>query len=500
MKISSDEITSVIKKQIENYKVDLNVDEVGTVLEVGDGIAHVYGLENCMAGELLELPNGVYGMAMNLEESNVGAVLLGNAETIKEGDVVKRTGRLMQVPVGNAVIGRVVNALGQPIDGRGEIKTDAYRDIEIKAPGIADRQPVNVPLQTGLKCIDSMVPIGRGQRELIIGDRGTGKTAIAIDTILNQKGQDVICIYVSIGQKNSNVVRVYERLRAAGAMDYSIIVHAGASEGSPMQYLAPYSGVSIAEHFMHQGKDVLIIYDDLSKHAVAYRAMSLLLRRPPGREAYPGDVFYLHSRLLERAARLSDALGGGSITALPIIETLAGDVGAYIPTNVISITDGQIYLETALFYSGIRPAINVGISVSRVGGSAQVKSMKKVAGTLKIDMAQYRELEAFSKFSSDMDQVTTMTLDRGRKNNQLLIQPQYSPMPVGEQIAILYCGVHGLMRDVPVDQVRHCQDQFLDSMRSSYANVISSLAAGQLEDSSIKVIEEVMGNIAGQYK
>ena len=397
MKISSDEITSVIKKQIENYKVDLNVDEVGTVLEVGDGIAHVYGLENCMAGELLELPNGVYGMAMNLEESNVGAVLLGNAETIKEGDVVKRTGRLMQVPVGNAVIGRVVNALGQPIDGRGEIKTDAYRDIEIKAPGIADRQPVNVPLQTGLKCIDSMVPIGRGQRELIIGDRGTGKTAIAIDTILNQKGQDVICIYVSIGQKNSNVVRVYERLRAAGAMDYSIIVHAGASEGSPMQYLAPYSGVSIAEHFMHQGKDVLIIYDDLSKHAVAYRALSLLLRRPPGREAYPGDVFYLHSRLLERAARLSDALGGGSITALPIIETLAGDVGAYIPTNVISITDGQIYLETALFYSGIRPAINVGLSVSRVGGSAQIKAMKQVAGTLRLDLAQFRELAAVAQ-------------------------------------------------------------------------------------------------------
>ena len=323
MKISSDEITSVIKKQIENYKVDLNVDEVGTVLEVGDGIAHIYGLENCMAGELLELPNGVYGMALNLEESNVGAVLLGRAETIKEGDTVKRTGRLMQVPVGDAVIGRVVNALGQPIDGKGEIKTAEFRDIEIKAPGIADRQPVNVPLQTGLKCIDSMVPIGRGQRELIIGDRGTGKTAIGIDTILNQKGQNVICIYVSIGQKNSNVVRVYERLKQAGAMDYSIIVHAGASEGSPMQYLAPYSGVSIAEYFMHQGKDVLIIYDDLSKHAVAYRAMSLPLRRPPGREAYPGDVFYLHSRLLERAARLSKELGGGSITALPIIETLA---------------------------------------------------------------------------------------------------------------------------------------------------------------------------------
>ena len=401
MKISSDEITSVIKKQIENYKVDLNVDEVGTVLEVGDGIAHIYGLENCMAGELLELPHGVYGMALNLEESNVGAVLLGQAETIKEGDTVKRTGRLMQVPVGDAVLGRVVNSLGQPIDGKGDIKTDTYRDIEIKAPGIADRQPVNVPLQTGLKAIDAMVPIGRGQRELIIGDRGTGKTAIAIDTILNQKGLNVICIYVSIGQKNSNVVRVYERLKQAGAMDYSIIVHAGASEGSPMQYLAPYSGVSIAEYFMHQGKDVLIIYDDLSKHAVAYRAMSLLLRRPPGREAYPGDVFYLHSRLLERAARLSDELGGGSITALPIIETLAGDVGAYIPTNVISITDGQIYLETNLFYSGIRPAINVGLSVSRVGGSAQIKAMKQVAGTLRLELAQYRELAAFAQFGSD---------------------------------------------------------------------------------------------------
>ena len=408
MKISSDEITSVIKKQIENYKVDLNVDEVGTVLEVGDGIAHIYGLENCMAGELLELPNGVYGMALNLEESNVGAVLLGRAETIKEGDTVKRTGRLMQVPVGDAVIGRVVNALGQPIDGKGEIKTAEFRDIEIKAPGIADRQPVNVPLQTGLKSIDSMVPIGRGQRELIIGDRGTGKTAIGIDTILNQKGQNVICIYVSIGQKNSNVVRVYERLKQAGAMDYSIIVHAGASEGSPMQYLAPYSGVSIAEYFMHQGKDVLIIYDDLSKHAVAYRAMSLLLRRPPGREAYPGDVFYLHSRLLERAARLSKELGGGSITALPIIETLAGDVGAYIPTNVISITDGQIYLETALFYSGIRPAINVGLSVSRVGGSAQIKAMKQVAGTLRLDLAQYRELAAFAQFGSDLDDAASL--------------------------------------------------------------------------------------------
>ncbi len=471
MKISSDEITSVIKKQIENYKVDLNVDEVGTVLEVGDGIAHIYGLENCMAGELLELPNGVYGMALNLEESNVGAVLLGRAETIKEGDTVKRTGRLMQVPVGDAVIGRVVNALGQPIDGKGEIKTAEFRDIEIKAPGIADRQPVNVPLQTGLKSIDSMVPIGRGQRELIIGDRGTGKTAIGIDTILNQKGQNVICIYVSIGQKNSNVVRVYERLKQAGAMDYSIIVHAGASEGSPMQYLAPYSGVSIAEYFMHQGKDVLIIYDDLSKHAVAYRAMSLLLRRPPGREAYPGDVFYLHSRLLERAARLSKELGGGSITALPIIETLAGDVGAYIPTNVISITDGQIYLETALFYSGIRPAINVGLSVSRVGGSAQIKAMKQVAGTLRLDLAQYRELAAFAQFGSDLDAATKAQIDRGQRTTEILKQPQYSPYPVEDQVQAIYVAVNGYLDDVEVNEVVDFEHQILAFLHSSHPEI-----------------------------
>ena len=469
MKISSDEITSVIKKQIENYKVDLNVDEVGTVLEVGDGIAHIYGLENCMAGELLELPNGVYGMALNLEESNVGAVLLGRAETIKEGDTVKRTGRLMQVPVGDAVIGRVVNALGQPIDGKGEIKTAEFRDIEIKAPGIADRQPVNVPLQTGLKSIDSMVPIGRGQRELIIGDRGTGKTAIGIDTILNQKGQNVICIYVSIGQKNSNVVRVYERLKQAGAMDYSIIVHAGASEGSPMQYLAPYSGVSIAEYFMHQGKDVLIIYDDLSKHAVAYRAMSLLLRRPPGREAYPGDVFYLHSRLLERAARLSKELGGGSITAL--IETLAGDVGAYIPTNVISITDGQIYLETALFYSGIRPAINVGLSVSRVGGSAQIKAMKQVAGTLRLDLAQYRELAAFAQFGSDLDAATKAQIDRGQRTTEILKQPQYSPYPVEDQVQAIYVAVNGYLDDVEVNEVVDFEHQILAFLHSSHPEI-----------------------------
>ncbi len=460
-----------LKKQIQNYKVDLNVDEVGTVLEVGDGIAHIYGLENFMAGELLELPNGVYGMALNLEESNVGAIILGRAETIKEGDTVKRTGRLMQVPVGDAVIGRVVNALGQPIDGKGEIKTAEFRDIEIKAPGIADRQPVNVPLQTGLKCIDSMVPIGRGQRELIIGDRGTGKTAIGIDTILNQKGQNVICIYVSIGQKNSNVVRVYERLKQAGAMDYSIIVHAGASEGSPMQYLAPYSGVSIAEYFMHQGKDVLIIYDDLSKHAVAYRAMSLLLRRPPGREAYPGDVFYLHSRLLERAARLSKELGGGSITALPIIETLAGDVGAYIPTNVISITDGQIYLETALFYSGIRPAINVGLSVSRVGGSAQIKAMKQVAGTLRLDLAQYRELAAFAQFGSDLDAATKAQIDRGQRTTEILKQPQYSPYPVEDQVQAIYVAVNGYLDDVEVNEVVDFEHQILAFLHSSHPEI-----------------------------
>ena len=482
MKISSDEITSVIKKQIENYKVDLNVDEVGTVLEVGDGIAHVYGLQNCMAGELLELPNGVYGMALNLEESNVGAVLLGRSETIKEGDVVKRTGHLMQVPVGDAVIGRVVNALGQPIDGKGEIKTDEYRDIEIKAPGIADRQPVNVPLQTGLKSIDSMVPIGRGQRELIIGDRGTGKTAIGIDTILNQKGQNVICIYVSIGQKNSNVVRVYEKLKQAGAMDYSIIVHAGASEGSPMQYLAPYSGVSIAEHFMHQGKDVLIIYDDLSKHAVAYRAMSLLLRRPPGREAYPGDVFYLHSRLLERAARLSNELGGGSITALPIIETLAGDVGAYIPTNVISITDGQIYLETALFYSGIRPAINVGLSVSRVGGSAQIKAMKKIAAPIRTELAQYRELAAFAQFGSELDADTSEKLAQGERLKEILKQPQYQPMPVAKQIVIIYAAVKKYLMDIPVEEILHFQDALLELIDTRYPEITGKITETQVID------------------
>ena len=475
MNLKPEEISSVIKEQIKRYAAQLEVADVGTVIQVADGIARIHGLDNAMQGELLEFPGEVYGMVLNLEEDNVGAVLLGSQKNINEGDTVKTTGRVVEVPVGDAMLGRVVNALGQPIDGRGEIKTDAYRDIEIKAPGIADRQPVNVPLQTGLKCIDSMVPIGRGQRELIIGDRGTGKTAIAIDTILNQKGQDVICIYVSIGQKNSNVVRVYERLRAAGAMDYSIIVHAGASEGSPMQYLAPYSGVSIAEHFMHQGKDVLIIYDDLSKHAVAYRAMSLLLRRPPGREAYPGDVFYLHSRLLERAAKMSDEEGGGSLTAMPVIETQAGDVSAYIPTNVISITDGQIFLETSLFYQGVRPAVNVGISVSRVGSAAQIKAMKQVAGKIKLELAQYREMASFAKFASDMDASTKRLISRGERLTELLKQPVYHPMPVAEEVVAIFAGVRGYLDKIEVSETADFENRALAEIRAAHEDFLREI-------------------------
>ena len=406
MKMKPEEITAIIKQQIQDYDVDLNVDDVGTVLDVGDGIAHIYGLERAMAGELLELPHGVYGLVLNLELDNVGAVLLGDDFLIKEGDEVRRTGKIMDVPVGDALIGRVVNPLGQPIDGKGAIQATERRPVEHPAPGIADRQSVNEPLQTGLKAIDAMVPIGRGQRELIIGDRGTGKTAIALDTIINQKGKDVICIYVAIGQKESTVARVVQKLEETGALDYTIVVSASASTGAPLQYIAPYAGVAMGEYFMYKGKHVLCVYDDLTKQAAAYRAMSLLLRRPPGREAYPGDVFYLHSRLLERAAKLSPELGGGSITALPIIETQAGDVSAYIPTNVISITDGQIFLGTDMFYSGIRPAVDVGLSVSRVGGSAQTKAMKQVAGQLRLDLAQYRELAAFAQFGSDLDAAT----------------------------------------------------------------------------------------------
>ncbi|MGI6243055.1 MAG: F0F1 ATP synthase subunit alpha [Prevotella sp.] len=524
-KIKPSEVSEVLLKQLENISADEKFDEVGTVLTVSDGVARIYGLRNAEANELLEFENGTMAIVMNLEEDNVGCILLGPTVGIKEGQSVKRTHRIASIRVNDNFLGRVVNPLGQPIDGKGEIDlTESFEmPLDRKAPGVIYRQPVKEPLQTGLKAVDSMIPIGRGQRELIVGDRQTGKTAIAIDTIINQKGnyeagKPVYCIYVAIGQKASTVAALVETLKEHGALPYSIIVSATAADPAAMQYYAPFAGAAIGEYFRDRGYHALVVYDDLSKQAVAYREVSLILRRPSGREAYPGDVFYLHSRLLERAARINDqqevaeqmndlpecleghVRGGGSLTALPIIETQAGDVSAYIPTNVISITDGQIYLETNLFNQGFRPAINVGISVSRVGGSAQVKSMKKVAGTLKIDMAQYRELEAFSKFSSDMDRVTAMTLDRGRKNNQLLIQDQYSPMPVGEQISILYCGVHGLMRDVPVEQVRTCQDQFLEQMRSQHQDVMDDLAAGNLEESSTKVIEEVMANITGQYK
>ena len=524
-KIKPSEVSEILLKELQGINSEEKFDEVGTVLTVSDGVARVYGLRNAEANELLEFENGTMAIVMNLEEDNVGCVLLGPTSGIKEGQSVKRTHRIASIRVNDNFLGRVVNPLGEAIDGKGDIDlTESFEmPLDRKAPGVIYRQPVKEPLQTGLKAVDSMIPIGRGQRELIIGDRQTGKTAIAVDTIINQKsfyeqGNPVYCIYVAIGQKASTVATLVQNLKERGALPYTIIVSATAADPAAMQYYAPFAGAAIGEYFRDRGYSALVIYDDLSKQAVAYREVSLILRRPSGREAYPGDVFYLHSRLLERAARINNqqeiaekmndlpecmkghVKGGGSLTALPIIETQAGDVSAYIPTNVISITDGQIYLESDLFNQGFRPAINVGISVSRVGGSAQVKSMKKVAGTLKIDMAQYRELEAFSKFSSDMDKVTAMTLDRGRKNNQLLIQPQYSPMPVGEQIAILYCGVNGLMRDVPVDQIRQCQEQFLDSMRTAHADVISELASGKLEDASIKVIEEVMGNIAGQYK
>ena len=524
-KIKPSEVSEILLKELQGINSEEKFDEVGSVLTVSDGVARVYGLRNAEANELLEFENGTMAIVMNLEEDNVGCVLLGPTEDIKEGQSVKRTHRIASIRVNDNFLGRVVNPLGEAIDGKGDIDlTDSFEmPLDRKAPGVIYRQPVKEPLQTGLKAVDSMIPIGRGQRELIIGDRQTGKTAIAVDTIINQKsfyeqGNPVYCIYVAIGQKASTVATLVQNLKEHGAMPYTIIVSATAADPAAMQYYAPFAGAAIGEYFRDRGYSALVIYDDLSKQAVAYREVSLILRRPSGREAYPGDVFYLHSRLLERAARINNqqeiaekmndlpecmkdhVKGGGSLTALPIIETQAGDVSAYIPTNVISITDGQIYLESDLFNQGFRPAINVGISVSRVGGSAQVKSMKKVAGTLKIDMAQYRELEAFSKFSSDMDKVTAMTLDRGRKNNQLLIQPQYSPMPVGEQVAILYCGVHGLLRNVPVDQVRQCQDEFLENMRSIHAYVINDLADGNLTDTSIKVIEEVMGNIAGQYK
>ena len=502
MKMTPEEITAIIKQQIQDYNVELNVDDVGTVLEVGDGIAHIYGLEKAMAGELLELPHGVYGMVLNLEQDNVGAVLLGNDFLIKEGDEVCRTGRIMQVPVGDGLIGRVVNALGQPIDGKGEIVAETYRPVEYPAPGIADRKSVFEPMQTGLKAIDAMVPIGRGQRELIIGDRGTGKTAIAIDTILNQKGQDVICIYVAIGQKRSTVTALVNELKEAGAMDYSIVVAATASEPSPLQYIAPYAGCAMGEYFMNQGKHVLIIYDDLSKHAVAYRAISLLIRRPPGREAYPGDVFYLHSRLLERAAKLSPELGGGSLTALPIIETQAGDVSAYIPTNVISITDGQIFLETELFHSGIMPAVNPGISVSRVGGNAQIKAMKKVAGTLKLVYSQYRELQSFAQFGSDLDQDTKQRLAQGERIVEVLKQGKGEPVAVEKQVAILYAVVHGILTAVEVKDIRHYEEElyhFLDADAEALSAMNAIRETGKLEEETEKKLKASLERFTAEF-
>ncbi len=475
MDLRPDEITGLIKSRIKNYNSKLQLADVGTVVTVGDGIVRIHGLEKCMLNELLEFENGVQCMAMNLEQDFVGAVMLGSDEDIKEGSTVKRTGHIMSVPVGEALLGRVVNSLGQPIDGKGAILAKETRPIEKIASGIITRKPVTVPLQTGIKAIDSMIPIGRGQRELIIGDRQTGKTAIAIDTIINQKGKDVICIYVAIGQKNSTVAGVVEQLRAGGALDYSIVVSATASELAPLQYIAPYSGCTMGEYFMDQGKDVLVVYDDLSKHAVAYRTLSLLLKRPPGREAYPGDVFYLHSRLLERAARLNENYGGGSLTALPIIETQAGDVSAYIPTNVISITDGQIYLESELFNAGVRPAVNPGISVSRVGGNAQIKAMKKVAGTLKLDYSQYRELQSFAQFGSDLDKDTKERLAKGERIVEVLKQDQNSPLEVEEQVVIIYAVVHNYLKDIPVEKIKQYQADLLDHIRSTVPEILTSI-------------------------
>ncbi len=495
--MNPEEITAIIKDQIKNYNVDLNVDDVGTVIEIGDGIAHIHGLEKAMAGELLDFGNDIFGLVLNLEQDNVGAVLLGGETHIKEGATVKRTGRIMQVPVGENMVGRVVDALGRPIDGKGPIETTENRPIEYPAPGIADRKSVHEPLQTGIKAIDALVPIGRGQRELIIGDRGTGKTAIAIDTIINQKGQNCICVYVAIGQKASTVARVVKTLEDHGAMAYTVVVVATAADSAPLQYLAPYAGVAIAEYFMYKGQHALCVYDDLSKHAAAYRAMSLLLRRPPGREAYPGDVFYLHSRLLERAAKLSDDLGAGSITALPIIETLAGDVSGYIPTNVISITDGQIMLETEMFYSGVRPAINVGLSVSRVGGSAQIKAMKQVAGKMRLDLAQYRELAAFSQFASDLDAATKAQLDRGARMVETLKQAQYAPLLVQDQVLVVYTAVRGFLSDVPVEHVVRFQQDFLKFMNSNHAEIGAKIVEQQKLDDAL---EQQINDAIAEFK
>ena len=512
MQLNSTEISELIKQRIAQFNVVSEAHNEGTIVSVSDGVIRIHGLADCMQGEMISLPGNRYAIALNLERDSVGAVVMGPYADLAEGMKVKCTGRILEVPVGRGLLGRVVNTLGAPIDGKGPLDHDGFSAVEAIAPGVIERQSVDQPVQTGYKAVDSMIPIGRGQRELIIGDRQTGKTALAIDAIINQRDSGIKCIYVAIGQKASTISNVVRKLEEHGALANTIVVVATASESAALQYLAPYAGCAMGEYFRDRGEDALIIYDDLSKQAVAYRQISLLLRRPPGREAFPGDVFYLHSRLLERAARVNaeyveaftkgEVKGKtGSLTALPIIETQAGDVSAFVPTNVISITDGQIFLETDLFNQGFRPAINVGISVSRVGGSAQIKSMKKVAGTLKIDQAQYRELEAFSKFSSDMDPVTAMAIDRGRKNNQLLIQPQYSPMPVGEQIAILYCGTHSLMRDIPISKVRAFQDTFLTNMRANHqADVLDVLASGKINDEVTALIEKVAAETAGQYK
>ena len=523
MEIKTDQLTQLLREQIEKFDGSVDISEVGEVLEVGDGVARVSGLENVMSSELVELPNGVFGMALNLEEDNVGLVLFGESRLVKEGDLAKRTGRVVEVPVGEAMLGRVVNPLGQPIDGKGPINTDHSLPIERKALGVMARSPVNEPLQTGIKAVDSMIPIGRGQRELIIGDRQTGKTAVAIDAIINQKythGTDdpVYCIYVAIGQKGSTVANIVKTLEEAGAMAYTVIVAANASDPAPMQFYAPFAGAAIGEFFRDTGRHGLIVYDDLSKQAVAYREVSLLLRRPPGREAYPGDVFFLHSRLLERAAKVnaSDTIaqgmndlpesirgvvkGGGSLTALPIIETQAGDVSAYIPTNVISITDGQIFLEADLFNSGVRPAINVGISVSRVGGSAQIKSMKKVAGTLKLDQAQFRELEAFAKFGSDLDDATLLVINKGKRNVEMLKQGLNAPLPVEEQVSIIYCGTKNLMSKVPVEKIKEFEVEFLSFMRNKYAAELASLKAGKLTDEATAAIESAAAEVSAKYQ
>ena len=500
MELRPEEITKIIRSQIKNYEKKLESSETGVVILVGDGISKVSGLDKCMAGELVEFPNGAYGMAQNLEEDSVSVVILGNDEGIKEGDTVKRTGKVVSVPVGKSLLGRVVNALGEPIDGKGPITAEAYRPIESPAPGIIDREPVNKPLQTGIKAIDSMIPIGRGQRELIIGDRQTGKTTIATDTILNQKGKDVICIYVAIGQKRSTVAQIVNNLTAEGAMDYTIVVSATASELAPMQYIAPYAGCTMGEHFMHQGKDVLVIYDDLSKHAVAYRAISLLIRRPPGREAYPGDVFYLHSRLLERAAHMSQEKGGGSLTALPIIETQAGDVSAYIPTNVISITDGQIFLESELFNSGVMPAVNPGISVSRVGGAAQIKAMKKVSGSLKLVYSQYRELQSFAQFGSDLDADTKARLALGERIVAVLKQKNNAPVEVAQQVCILYAATNGYLDSIAVSQVPEFEVRLQEHMENRYPQVLEAIrGTGKLEAETEQSLKMALSELVAQF-